>query len=76
VNDIRQALALPVVAERELFVAPEHLHWPGGLPQLRLPIDHDGTGIRQPPPKLGEHTAEVLREVGMDEVTIARLSER
>jgi crotonobetainyl-CoA:carnitine CoA-transferase CaiB-like acyl-CoA transferase len=76
VNDIGQALALPVVAERELFVAPEHLHWPAGLPLLRLPIDHDGTGISRPPPKLGEHTAEVLREVGMDEATIARLSER
>jgi crotonobetainyl-CoA:carnitine CoA-transferase CaiB-like acyl-CoA transferase len=76
VNDLRQALALPVVAERELFAAPEHLHWPGGLPLLRLPIDHDGTGIRRPPPKLGEHTAEVLREAGMDEAAIARLSAR
>jgi crotonobetainyl-CoA:carnitine CoA-transferase CaiB-like acyl-CoA transferase len=76
VNDIRQALALPVVAERELFAAPEHLRWPGGLPLLRLPIDHDGTGISRPPPKLGEHTAEVLREAGMDEAAIARLSER
>jgi crotonobetainyl-CoA:carnitine CoA-transferase CaiB-like acyl-CoA transferase len=74
VNDIRQALALPVVAERELFVAPEHLHWPGGLPLLRLPIDHGGTGVSRPPPKLGEHTAEVLREVGMDDATIARLT--
>jgi crotonobetainyl-CoA:carnitine CoA-transferase CaiB-like acyl-CoA transferase len=76
VNDIRQALTLPVVAERKLFVALEHLHWAGGLPLMRLPIDHDGTGISQPPPKLGEHTAEVLREVGLDEATIARLSER
>ena len=75
VNDIRQALALPVVAERELFVAPERLHWPGGLPLMRLPIDHDATGVSRPPPKLGEHTAEVLREAGIDDATIARLSE-
>ena len=75
VNDIRQALALPVVAERELFVAPERMHWPGGLPLMRLPIDHDATGVSRPPPKLGEHTAEVLREAGMDDATIARLSE-
>jgi crotonobetainyl-CoA:carnitine CoA-transferase CaiB-like acyl-CoA transferase len=74
VNDIREALALPVVTERELFVSPEQMHWPGGLPLLRLPVDHDGAGISRPPPKLGQHTAEVLRQAGIDEATIERLS--
>jgi crotonobetainyl-CoA:carnitine CoA-transferase CaiB-like acyl-CoA transferase len=74
VNDLREALALPVVTERELFVSPEQMHWPGGLPLLRIPVDHDGTGICRPPPKLGQHTAEVLRETGIDEATIERLS--
>jgi crotonobetainyl-CoA:carnitine CoA-transferase CaiB-like acyl-CoA transferase len=74
VNDIREALALPVVTERELFVSPGQMHWPGGMPLLRLPVDHDGTGISRPPPKLGEHTAEVLREAGIDEATIVGLS--
>jgi crotonobetainyl-CoA:carnitine CoA-transferase CaiB-like acyl-CoA transferase len=75
VNDLRQGLALPVVSERGLFIAPEQLHWPGGLPLLRLPIDHESGGGK-PPPQLGEHTAEVLRDLGMDEATIARLSKR
>jgi crotonobetainyl-CoA:carnitine CoA-transferase CaiB-like acyl-CoA transferase len=72
-NDIEQSLALPVVLERGLFVAPERLHWPGGMPLLRLPIDSDGSGVTRAPPKLGEHTAEVLREAGFDEALIARL---
>jgi crotonobetainyl-CoA:carnitine CoA-transferase CaiB-like acyl-CoA transferase len=75
-NDIEQSLALPVVAERALFVAPEHLRWHGGMPLLRLPIDPDGAGVAMAPPKLGLHTAEVLREAGLDEASIARLSRR
>lgn len=73
-NDIEQALALPVVKERDLFVAPEGLHWPGGMPLLRLPIDPGGTGVTTPPPRLGQHTAEVLQEAGFDEASIARLT--
>lgn len=74
VNNIQQAMELPVVAERGLFVAPDALQWPAGLPLLRLPIDHEGTGVAMPPPKLGQHTAQVLREIGLDDAIIARLS--
>jgi crotonobetainyl-CoA:carnitine CoA-transferase CaiB-like acyl-CoA transferase len=63
-----------VVKERELFVAPETLRWSGGIPLLRLPIDPDGSAVAIAPPKLGQHTAEVLRAVGLDEASIARLS--
>jgi crotonobetainyl-CoA:carnitine CoA-transferase CaiB-like acyl-CoA transferase len=76
VNDIRQSLALPVVAERDLLVAPERTGWKGGMAQLRLPIDPGGAGLVSPPPRLGQHTEEVLREAGFDHETIARLNRR
>jgi crotonobetainyl-CoA:carnitine CoA-transferase CaiB-like acyl-CoA transferase len=73
VNGFRQALESAVTAERGLLIAPETGGWPHGLPQLRLPIDPSGKGVRRPPPKLGEHSAEILREAGFDAGAIARL---
>ncbi len=66
VNDLGEALAMAVTRERELFVEPQGNGWPEGLPFLRLPIDDDGSGVRRPPPRLGEHSREVLSEAGFD----------
>ncbi len=73
VNDVRAALEMPVAKERGLFVEPGPLGWSGGMPQLRLPVDADGSGVRRAPPKLGEHSAEVLGEIGYDATSIRRL---
>jgi crotonobetainyl-CoA:carnitine CoA-transferase CaiB-like acyl-CoA transferase len=63
VNNLAEALALPVVAERELLNAM----------QLRLPIDLSGQPARMVPPKLGEHSREVLQQAGFDQQAITKM---
>ena len=61
VNRLNEALALPVVAERGLLDSM----------QLRLPVDLSGEHARKLPPKLGEHSAEILREAEFSELEIS-----
>ena len=63
-QDLRDAIEHPLVAERGLLVS---LDSDEQLPQLRLPIDPAGGGIRHGPPALGQHTTEVLVEAGLDD---------
>jgi crotonobetainyl-CoA:carnitine CoA-transferase CaiB-like acyl-CoA transferase len=79
INTPREMLASAQFAERRFFVDVEH---PGHGP-LRLPgafarittRDPEATAIRvrRPAPRLGEHTTEVLAEVGVTAGEIERL---
>jgi crotonobetainyl-CoA:carnitine CoA-transferase CaiB-like acyl-CoA transferase len=73
----RDLLEDPQVAHNELIVESEHPH-AGPMRQTRPAARFGATPaeIRRPAPALGEHTDEILREIGFDDGEIGRLRNR
>ena len=74
INTVAQALDDPHTAARRMVETVPHPTI-GELKMLGIPFKLSDTpaAVRRPPPLLGEHTDEVLGELGLDAAAIAKL---
>ncbi len=65
INNFEQVFSMPTVGEREMLVKMNHPTI-GELPLVGSPLKMSATPVeyRLPPPLMGEHTEDVLRELG------------
>ncbi len=77
INDIAHAMADPQVAARGLRIELPHAV-AGQVPMVANPIKLSATppSYELPPPLLGEHTVEVLREIGVSDEELRHLQSR
>ncbi len=77
VQSLDEVFADPHVLRRQMLVETEHPQ-AGRVRQIGVPIKFSETPgeIREPAPEIGEHTEEILRQLGYDPEEIGRLRKR
>ena len=77
INDLDDVFADPQVQARQMTTTVPHPH-NESLSLVSSPIKLSATPatVRRPPPLLGQHTDEVLREIGVDDARLLELRQR
>lgn len=73
VNDYDDVFADPQVRHNSMVVDVEHHSGPLRVTGVPVRLSETPGSVRRPPPGLGEHTAEVLTDLGFDEEFVARV---
>ena len=77
INDLADVFSDPQVLHREMLL---EMHHPtlGAIKQTGLPIKFSLTpgGLDRPPPLLGEHNGQILKDLGYSDAQIAEMAEK
>ncbi|MCH7606839.1 MAG: CoA transferase [Chloroflexi bacterium] len=77
INDLADVFSDPQLLHREMYLEMAHPTL-GSIKQTGIPIKFSRTpgGLDRPPPLLGEHNGEILREMGYSDTDIKRLADQ
>jgi crotonobetainyl-CoA:carnitine CoA-transferase CaiB-like acyl-CoA transferase len=74
VNDYAEVFSDPQVLHNQMVVDVDHHSGPLRVTGVPVKLSETPGAVRRPPPGLGEHTAEVVKELGFDQDFLDRLA--